>query len=227
MVRFINDRLERIPVRDSDAEILMRNSPKFNGYFRDTAFQGSPSIEAHAAMIIYDNTRKHSDLIFTTDGLIDVHSGKAKYLTSYNEVGLRNGDLVLYSGKYKHKSVDGVALADLIHELSVKFPKNLEDRVEYIPNILSAPILLDWFRQHEDAMTDNAIRVLATPTLEILERYGYITRTPLDTNKNILQLYLNRDTRDVMGMRIVRGEGINSELQSMLLEHGGELRIGK
>ena len=227
MVRFVRDRIERITIANDQAEILFRNDPKFNGYFKDAAFNDASAIEAHAILVIHDKSKKDIDLIFTTDGIIAVHRGKIGYLTPYNEVGLMDDKLILYHSKYTHKDVDKLALADIISDLAKKYKRDLEEYVEYIPGNINMIILLDWFRKDARAMGENVKRIIAIPTRENLEHLGYFIHDELDTSKNLLQCFYESDTGDILGMRIVRGEGIDSKIVSLLLDNNSMLYVGR
>lgn len=232
MLHFVSDKTKQMNLSNDQIEVLLRDEPKFNGYFRDAAFKGNSDIEAHAIMILHDKSRKSIfaqdvDLIFTTDGIVDVHKGKADYLTPYNEVKLKDNKLLLYHCKYNHKSVDKFALADMIHDLGTKYVKSLESYVEYIPGVVTVKILLDWFKHNREAMNSNMDRVIVIPNKENLEHFGYYVQSELNMDKNLMQCYYESATGNVLGMRIVRGEGIDSKVQSLLLDHNGMLFVGR
>lgn len=225
MVRYVTDNAPQVGIQDDKAEILLRDTPRFNSYFRNSTFSGSPEIEAHAIMILLDRTEKAFDLVFTTDGIIDIHHRKVKLLTPYREVVLKNETIELCSSKYKHKSVDKLALFNLINNLGSNFIRGLEDHVEYIPGILTMHMLLEWFKKQCSSVGEEVACAIVIPTKENMIHYGYPMREDLDTEKNIMQCFYDRITHDVLGMRIARGEGIESTLQSLLLEQDGELII--
>jgi hypothetical protein len=80
MVRFVKEQAEQIVIPDDKAEILLRDSPKFNGYFQDAALSRDASIQAHSLMVLHDKTWKRNDLIFTTDGIVNFRRGSVKYI---------------------------------------------------------------------------------------------------------------------------------------------------
>lgn len=236
MVRFVKERVDRIGIENGQAEILLRDDSKFNGYFKDSGFKEMPDIEAHAIMIIHDKTARSNkriandkdvDLIFTTDGLINVRKGKVDYLTPYEEVELENDKLLLYKSEYANKSVDKLALMDMISELGKKYARDLDDYIEVVPGIINMKFLMDWFKKNTASMDVKVDRVIAIPTKDNLEHLGYFIRTEMDTSKNLIQCYYESDTGDVLGMRIVRGEGIESKIVSLLLDNNGMIFIGR
>lgn len=238
MVYFVSNKIKHVTISsDGQAAILLRDDPEFKGYFQDAAFKGTPEIEAHAVMVIHDKTKKSVnpftnidrgfDLIFTTDGIVDVHKGKVGSLTPYNKIKLQDGKLCLHHSQYDCKSVDKFALAGIIQELGKNYARDLEDHVEYIPGIANMKILLDWFKQNSKSMESNINRVIAIPTKENLEHLGYFTQSDLNTDRNLIQCYYESSTGDVLGMRVVSCEGIDSRVQKLLLENNGMLFVGR
>lgn len=228
MSQFVRDRIKEVPISGGQIEILLRNDLQFEGYFRDDIFKNNNAIEAHAVMVIHDKSHRTPDLIFTTDGIMHVDKGTvSKYLTPYDEVKLKNGKLALYDIKYKHKSIDIFALEDMIHQLGMKYAKNLDKYVEYIPGAITIKILLDWFKHNKEAQRLDVKRVIVIPDKENLEHFGFGVRSGLDTDENLMQCYYDMETGVVLGMRIVRGEGIDSKLQSLLLENNKMLFVGR
>lgn len=235
MADFVRRRMESINVCDGQAEILLRDDPKFEGYFQDEVFRKVPEIESHAVMVIQDKPQKSLlsfinfergfDLIFTTDGIV-VHKGDMNCLTPYSQAKMKNGKIYVYPIRYQHGSVDLRVLADLIKELGRKYARGLEEYVEYIPGTATIEILLDWFQQNKKAMEPGITRVIAIPDEENLKRLGYFIRSGLDADRNLMQCYYEDETGNVLGMRIVRCEGIDSNVQSLLLEKKGMLFVG-
>ena len=227
MVRFVRDRIERITITNNQAEILFRDDPRFNGYFEDSAFINVPEIKLHAVIVIHDRSKKDRDLIFTTDGIIPVHRGKIGYLTPYDEVKLVDDELLLYHSKYNNKEVDKLALANIISDLSKRYRRDLDEYVECIPGTISMKLLLDWFKKDSRSTAKDVTRVIAIPTTQNLDHLGYTIRTELDTTRCLIQCYYETDSGDVLSMRIVRGEGIDSKVVSLILENDGMLFVGR
>ena len=208
MVQYVRDRIVSVTIIDNQIEVLMRDEPKFNGYFKCSEFNSVPSIEAHAIMVIHDKSQKGlislkstTDLIFTTDGIITVQNGKvSQYITPYSEVKLENDKLVLYNGKlfeytkFSHPSIDKLALAEIVSGLSKKFIKDLGEYIEYIPGVIKMSYLLEWFKKDKRALASNVDRIIAIPSKENLDHLGYSIRAEIDTSKNIIQCYYESDT---------------------------------
>ena len=72
---------------------------------------------------------------------------------------------------------------------------------------------------------DDVTRVIAIQKKDVLEHIGYHLDAELDENKNLLQYYSKNETGEILGLRIIRFENIDSNLQSKLLESQGILRI--
>jgi len=226
MVKFVDDRIEKLGQIGQDVSLYQRNTAQFNGYFRDTGFSGDPSIEAHSILILHDNTKKDLDLIFTTDGIAAVKHGKVNFLTPYDEVILKNDKIELFDRTYENKGIDKLALIDLISALSNKFKRGLDDQVEYIPGNLTIQILLNWFKSRSDAMRPEVTRVIVSPTASNMASFGYPIRKDMDIQTCMMQCYYDSSTKDVLGMRIVRAEGVDSKLQSLVYEKNGILKVG-
>lgn len=227
MVHYIKKHVDNIVKNNDKTIILMRDDQRFNGYFKNQVFSENPNIERHATMVVMDTLNKSDDLIFTTDGIVNIHKRKIGFLTPYNEVKVEKDKLLLFRKKYDNNDVDIYVLADLISNISNRFLRNIEEYVEYIPGEINMKIILSWFEKNKMAMKDNVVRVIASPTKDNLVHFGFIVDEDLDTGKNIMQCFYDSKTDDVLGKRFLRGEGIDSRIVSLILENDGIVYIGR
>ena len=173
-----------------------------------------------------DNSKKRVDLIFTTNGIVHLQKNKIKNITPYSEVELKNNNIILYHNfKYSTTALDTMLLFNAIKAIGSKFVVSIEDKVEYITEPLSSNILVQWFKNNKASLEDDVTRVIAIPKKDVLEHIGYHLDAELDENKNLLQYYSKNETGEILGLRIIRFENIDSNLQSKLLESQGILRI--
>ena len=126
---------------------------------------------------------------------------------------------------YKALSFDINVLNDLIYQLSTRFVKNLEEKMEYIDGVITPQILDEWFKERDDAMAENITRIYAIPSPDIVEHLGYHFEENLDPEKNLIQCYYETETGDILGLRVIKFENINSNFQAYLLEHNGMIKV--
>lgn len=233
MTNFIKEKMGNVTITDGDVSISYSDSD-FNEYFSNLAFEKDPSIKAHAIMVIKDNSKKKYDLIFTTNGIVDVVKNKVRNLTPYSEIKLKNDAIVIYNefgklgkNEYKNPGIDINALYAVIRELGSKFVRNAMEKIEYVDKVVTGRLINDWFRERAEAMDDNVTRVCAVPTKDMLSHFGYHLDVELDPEKHLLQCYYDKKTGEILGMRIIRFEEIESNFQATLIERNGYLPIVK
>ena len=225
MSTFINDKIQTIPISDpSKVRILSRGDSQFSSYFKDNSFHGDSVVEPHSILIIQDLTYSKHDLIFTTDGLLNIKAGNIRFRTPYHEVELNKNSLKLFSGSYSNNAVDILSLFNLINTLGTKFTRNLEEYVDYISVSLRIDEIKKWFTENPESMEHGMKKVVAIPTKEFMRGIGYPTDEELDPKKNLVQFYSDKDN-NVRKLRIIRFERINSQLESIILENDGVLVI--
>lgn len=231
MTAFIKEKMNAADLLNDQTAIYFSGTPEFNGYFLNTSFEEHTDVRSHAIMILKDKTKRKFDLIFTTDGIVSVIKDRVKNLTAYNEVKLKGDAILLYRNEvvltreYKALSFDINVLYDLIRQLGTRFVKNLDEKTEYIDGVVNPKILNQWFKEREDAMADNVTRIYAIPNDDIIEHIGYHFEEKLDPDKYLIQCYYENETGDILGLRIVQFENIDSNLQAYLLEHGGMIKV--
>lgn len=222
MRKFIKEKMDKVSVTDNSVSVHYADTD-FDGYFYDDAFEKHPDIKPHAIMVLKDNGRKRPDLIFTTDGIIDVVKGKVgkDSRTPYKEVKRKEDAIVLYKNKkYKYPSAYVGALYAVIRELGSRFVRNAEEKIEYIDQTITVQLMNDWFRKRPEAMQDGIVRVYAVPTKEMLDHFNCHFDVEPDPDRHLLQCYYDKETGEILGMRIVRYEKIESNFQRMLVEKG-------
>lgn len=222
MALYMKNHIENINSNDK-AEFILMDTLKFQAYFKGF-YKGDPSIASHTVTILHSTTNT-VDLMFTTDGIVDVQRDKPRFLTHYNEVEMKGDDtLLLFRRKYKNKSVDMLSLYSIIQDLSTKFVRNLNDIVEYIPGVIDIKIL-KWFQSNKGSFGNDIKRVIAIPSKDNLEHFGFPSHVDFDTDKNLFQCYYDKNTGNILKARIIRSEGIDSKLMSLLIENDGIMYI--
>jgi hypothetical protein len=231
MTSFIKEKMNSANILNDQTVIYFSDMPEFNGYFLSTTFEKHADVRSHAIMILKDNTKRKFDLVFTTDGIVSVIKDSVKTLTSYNEVKLKGDSILLYRNEilltreYKALSFDINVLYNLIRQLGTRFVKNLDDKTEYIEGIVSPQVLNPWFKEHEEAMSKDVTRIYAIPSPDVVEHLGYHFEDALDPEKNLLQFYYDNASGDILGLRVVQFEQIDTNLQAYLMEHGGMIKV--
>lgn len=231
MTSFIKEKMNAADMLNDQTAIYYSGTAEFNGYFLSTSFEKYADVRSHAIMILKDKTKRKFDLIFTTDGIVSVIKDKVKNLTPYDEVKLKGESILLYRNEvlltreYKALSFDINVLYSLIRQLGMRFVKNLDEKTEYIEEVVTPEILNKWFKEREDAMAPDVTRIYAIPNAEIVKHLGYHFEESLDIEKNLIQCYYDTKSGDILGLRVVQFENINSNLQTYLLEHDGMIKV--
>lgn len=231
MTAFIKEKMNATDLLDDQTAIYFSGTPEFNGYFLSTLFEEHADVRSHAIMILKDKTKRKFDLIFTTDGIVSVINDRVKNLTAYNEVKLKGDAILLYRNElvltreYKAFSFDINVLYDLIRQLGTRFVKNLDEKTEYIDGVVKPKVLNQWFKERKDAMVDSVTRIYTIPNADTIEHLGYHFEEKLDPDKYLIQCYYENETGDILGLRIVQFENIDSNFQAYLLEHDGMIKV--
>ncbi len=229
MANYVRSKMSSIPLKSNDAALYFRDDSEFLGFFYSATFEKHADLKSHAIMIIKDHTGKSYDLVFTTHGIVIISNSKVRHgLTPYCEVKLKKNALVFYPHReYKTSALDLNLLYGLIRDLGNKFVHSIEDHVEQVEGIVTASMLNQWFRERPDAMKDGIGRVNAIPKKAFLEHSGYYFSDEVDPNSHILQYYYDKKSGDILGMRIVKYDTIESNFQALLREKDGVMRVGK
>ena len=65
------------------------------------------------------------------------------------------------------------------------------------------------------------------PDKKVIESLGYHFSDDLDPDKNLIQCYFETKTGNILGIRIVQFDNINSNFQALLLENNGIIKVRK
>ncbi len=226
MSNFVKEKINAENLKDDTLSIYFVGDPEFNSAFYDVAFDKYSNVKSHAILVLKDNSKAKIDLIFTTNGIVHLEKNKVKNITPYNEIELKNNNIILYRNfKYSTTALDMMLLFNVIKDIGNKFIVSIEDKVEYITEPLTANILVQWFKNNKASLGENVTRVIAVPTKDLLAHIGYHLDAELDKDKNLMQYYYDNNTNDLLGMRIVRFEDIDTNFQSKLLESQGFLKV--
>ncbi len=231
MTAFIKEKLNSGDMKNDQTSEYFVDTPEFNGYFMSTTFDQYPEVRSHAMVILKDNTKRKFDLIFTTDGIVSVIKDRVKNLTPYDEVKLKGDAILLYRNEiahtreYKALSFDPNVLFSLIKQLATRFVKNIEEKTEYIDGVVTPQVLDPWFKDKEDAMGEGVVKIYAIPTSDVLSHLGYHFEEAIDENKNLLQYYYEAKSGDIINLRVVQFDSIDSNFQALLLEKQGMIRV--
>ena len=226
MANFVKEKLNAINLKDDSLAIYFLGDSEFSSIFYDTSFESFAGVQSHAIMVLKGKSKKHSDLIFTTNGIVHIVKGKVKNLTPYKEVELKNNQIILFRNfKYSTSALDMLLLFNVIKELGGKFLVGVEDKTEYLAGTVNSATIVQWFKSNKSSMDENVTRIIAIPTKELLEHLGYKLDADFDENKNLMQFYYDNKTNDVLNWRIIRYENIDSNLQAKLFESNGFLKI--
>lgn len=225
MQNFVSDRFNEKDILNDKTVIYFRKMPEFDSYFLSSTFNNYSNVKKYAFMVIKDETDRKYDLIFTTNGIVSVKNCEVWNMTPYNEVKLTNDNLILYRTSYKAISFDINKLYAVINQLKTMYEKDILDRIEYIDGIVTVKKLNEWFRNRNDAMNDDAVKVYAIPTDDIIKHLGFQFDESLDQDNNLLQYYYNNNTNDILGFRVVHFDDIDSNFQACLIENNGILKV--
>ena len=232
MTAFIKEKLNVGDLLNDQTAIYFRETPEFNGYFLSTIFDNHADIKSHAMMILKDKTKTRFDLIFTTDGIVTILKDNVKNLVPYDEVKLKGESLILYKDgwfsnkiEYKPLSVDINVLFSLINQLGTRFVKNIEEKTEYFDVIVTPQELNKWFKEKAGAMADGVTRIYAIPSKDILKHLGYHFEDTIDEEKNLIQCFYNSKTGDILGLRVIQFDSIDSNFQAILYENNGMIKV--
>ena len=98
---------------------LMRNQPKFDRYFIDLKnVPDKHTLQRKTVAILDDNAESDNDLLFTTDGLIQIVKGKMKEALPYDEIRLLKDDAgLMIRQEYENNRIDMSVMIELIKSL--------------------------------------------------------------------------------------------------------------
>ena len=225
MTSFVKERMKDIVCANKNLQIYYNGEPGFDNYFYNERFNEFGSLKRHSIMIVSGGCTKDVDLIFTTEGVVTVIEQRVKYNCKYMEIDKKKNAIELYNGyfrplKYENDSLNMNQFYNLIQEIGRKFIiTNIEEKTDYVEEATPSD-LNKWFKMRSDSLRDNVIRVYAIPDKNILKGLGYRFDVDFDPEHSILQFYYDKNTKDLLGMRLVIFKNINSKFQALLIEKG-------
>ncbi len=92
---------------------------------------------------------------------------------------------------------------------------------------LSIKDLTEWFKSHQNQFPISTKMIIAIPNEKMLKGLGYELNCSIDEEKSILQFFYNDDTSEVLLIRLIKFESINSSLQARLFEEDGMIVVTK
>lgn len=110
-----------------------------------------------------------------------------------------------------------------IEESGKKFEELLSTQ-SYV-ELLTAKELTSWFKENRASIIGEAKMIIAYPTENTLKGLGYYSNEKIDTETNIIQLFYNEDTSEVLKIRLVSYSEIESNLQALLIEQEGMIVV--
>lgn len=239
MAEFIKKQMNEISVAEP-GKVYYKSDSGFLGYFDNVAFEKHPDVLSLALMILSGAfhtkiAQKNVDLVFTTDGIIDVVNDSVKYLTPYEEVRIGgNGKIILYGVspvadkvEYISTVVDVQKLNEMIRSIKGGYIKNVDSIIEPIDGMLTIDELTGWFRVHKDSMKEGVVKEICYPTAERINglSLGFKINEDLDPEHYILQYYYDSQNGDLLGYRVVNFDSIGTNLQAKLEEDNGSIKI--
>lgn len=110
---------EKIVNEEAGVILLMRNQPKFDRYFIDLKnVPDKHTLQRKTVAILDDGAESDSDLLFTTDGLVQIVKGKMKEARPYDEIKLlKNNTGLQISSDYENDRINMEAMIELIQSL--------------------------------------------------------------------------------------------------------------
>lgn len=91
--------------------------------------------------------------------------------------------------------------------------------------LLTAKELTSWFKENRANVDKDAKMIITYPTEDTLKGLGYYSNEKLDVDTNIIQLFYNEDTSEVLKIRLVSYSEIESNLQATLIEQEGMMVV--
>ncbi|MBO4787689.1 MAG: hypothetical protein IKX04_08645 [Clostridiales bacterium] len=110
---------EKLMNEEARVILLMRNQPKFDRYFIDLKnVPDKHTLQRKTVAILDDGAESDSDLLFTTDGLVQIVKGKMKEPVPYDDIKLlKNNTGLQISSDYENDRINMEAMIELIQSL--------------------------------------------------------------------------------------------------------------
>ena len=111
--------LDKIPKENTSTTFLTKNSPMFDRYFINlTNVPNKHSLQRKTVAVLDDQGDSDNDLLFTTDGLVQIVKGRMKEPVAYDDIKLLENDKgLMISQEYENGNVSMYQLISLIRKL--------------------------------------------------------------------------------------------------------------
>lgn len=114
---------------DGEVRLIMSDQETFDRYFIRLGIQNKRSIRRKTVAILDDETSKDNDLLFTTEGIMQVIKGKMKKVIPYDDVDINTDRTALIMHQsYSNTQIDMVKLIDLVMKLRTKPFAEIKDK---------------------------------------------------------------------------------------------------
>lgn len=224
MADYIKDKLKEVNIGNGIA-VIYRGERPFERYFNDEMFAKYPKLKANTLMILQDSGKDRFDLLYTTEGIVYLWRNRVQTKTPYGDVKLVNGELKLIGKKYKNENIDTAVLYDIASGFDRRFINNISEKIERIPGNLSGEKLNKWFNEQGETKLDNVCMVYALPCSNLLRNMGYHLEEDLDPEHFLIQFYYAVDSGDILKLRIVEYDQIDSKFSTSLKRSGGVIKV--
>lgn len=143
-------------------------------------------------------------------GVAIVYGGYRMYKYIKSQETKKNEDV--FTSKLKEQEVQIQRFNDLIAN-------------QYYVRLLTSKELTSWFKANHALVAQNTKMIITIPTVENMRGLGYPADNDIDDDSNILQLFYDEESGEVLKIRLVNFTDIDSNLQACLIEHEGMLVV--
>ena len=110
---------EKLTKEEEGGVLLMRNQPMFDRYFINLSnVPNKHQLQRKTVAVLDDQAESDNDLLFTTDGLVQIVKGKMKEPVAYDEIKLLPEDKgLMINQEYENERIELSVLIELITKL--------------------------------------------------------------------------------------------------------------
>ena len=110
---------DKLTKEDDGVVLLMRNQPMFDRYFINLSnVPNKHQLQRKTVAVLDDQAESDNDLLFTTDGLVQIVKGKMKEPVSYDDIKLLPEDKgLMINQEYENERIELSLLIELITKL--------------------------------------------------------------------------------------------------------------
>ena len=121
VLKIIEENKDDICAEGSTSKMLMCKSDEFDRYFINAYFPNKQEIRKKTVAILDDQSKKDRDLLFTTEGLMQVYRGRLKTVVLYDDVEVNSDEThLLLHWVYINDQIDMKKLIDTVALLRTK-----------------------------------------------------------------------------------------------------------